>query len=329
MKRVKYLAAAGVLGVASAALAAAPTTQPVPVNEIPVPPARNSAPVARPVATLATASASTAHLPASVLVFAFAPTGEAQSVAWVGHAAQQTIVADLARLTDVQPSSATATPPASTDAALQQAAKAGVDAVIVGNVQAEGAQLRFTGQVLNVTTKRTIGGLTATGDFNDLFTLEDQLGKEAKNILRPPPKNEQVAVLTKADEISVIFDDGDAAAAINALNQSLEVPNQFEDQYDAYMMTPPYYNDWGANWGDLNYPLFYFPNPGWGWGYGYSGFGYGGYGNWGYRGGGFGHGWGSGRGGNLNPVVQNPVIQQRVLRIGPPPGTGNPRETPF
>ncbi|HTW93628.1 MAG TPA: hypothetical protein VMD30_02465, partial [Tepidisphaeraceae bacterium] len=207
MRKLSYLACSGILGISSWSLAAGPTTQPIPVDRIPVPPARTAVTVAKPIGHSQKMS-----LPASVLVFAFQPIGEAQSVAWVGPAAQETIVTDLTRLTNLQATSAAAASPNSALAAIKQAKSNGVDAVILGNVQAEGAQLRFTGQVINVKTGKAMGGLLATGDFRDLFSLEDDLGRQAKSILRPPPPGQQVAALTKSDEMSQIFDLNDSTA---------------------------------------------------------------------------------------------------------------------
>lgn len=148
----------------AATLAAAPATQPAAQAEGPVP---------------------------DVLVLAFDEIDANPVQDWIGSGVQQSLVADLSQLKTLQTSSG-AGRTADLQRAVETGRRAGAAYVILGSYQVVEPQLRISGQVVDVTTGRVIGGLKATGTVRDLFALQDTLGTQAKRILNeqftPPPQ---------------------------------------------------------------------------------------------------------------------------------------------
>jgi TolB-like protein len=120
-----------------------------------------------------------------VLLLPFAPLGEEGNTLWVGQAVQQNLLSELSRVSSIQPIAPIAQSKAATDTdeALQAGQAAKATYVVFGSYQISEAGLRLTGQVLEVSSGRLIGGMKATGTLRDLFFLEDTLAEQAKRIL--------------------------------------------------------------------------------------------------------------------------------------------------
>src|SRR3954468_6883354 len=87
--------------------------------------------------------------PAKVLLLPFDSAGPAEKQ-WVAKALQQNLLAELSRVNSVEPVVCTQVAN-NLDAALKAAADAKADYVIFGSYQAVDADLRMTGQVVDVT----------------------------------------------------------------------------------------------------------------------------------------------------------------------------------
>jgi len=111
-----------------------------------------------------------------VLPFLGQPGGGSE---WMGRSIQQDLLADLTQGTAARVL-APANLPAAADpaAALQSARGQGATWVVFGQVQVSGAEVRITGQVLDVTTDKPLGALKATGPNAALFHLEDATAGE-------------------------------------------------------------------------------------------------------------------------------------------------------
>lgn len=130
------------------------------------------------------ASGAYAAAPAKVLLLPFSSVGPAEKQ-WVAKALQQNLVAELSRVNSVEP--VVGTKVADTvDAALKAAADAKADYVIFGSYQAVDADLRMTGQVVDVSKKQAIAGLKSTGTQRDLFGMEDIIANQVKRSLPQP-----------------------------------------------------------------------------------------------------------------------------------------------
>lgn len=122
--------------------------------------------------------------PAKVLLLPFDSAGPAEKQ-WIAKALQQNLLAELNRVNSVEPVIGTKVAD-NLDAALKAAADAKADYVIFGSYQAVDADLRMTGQVVDVAKKQTIAGLKTTGTQRDLFGLEDVIANQVKRALPQP-----------------------------------------------------------------------------------------------------------------------------------------------
>lgn len=140
-------------------------------------------PAASAPAAAAETSATPSAADARVLVLPFTPAA-GTNFAWVGRAVQQDLVADLSRSTRTAVDApANVQPAADAAGAVAQGRQAGASIVVFGQFQSAGPSMRLTGQVLDVTTGRPVGGLTATGPADDLFPLEDQVAWQVLHAL--------------------------------------------------------------------------------------------------------------------------------------------------
>src|SRR5438046_1422336 len=98
--------------------------------------------------------------PAKVLLLPFDSAGPAEKQ-WVAKALQQNLLAELSRVNSVEPVLG-AQVAADLDAALKAAGDAKADYVIFGSYQAVEADLRMTGQVVDVNKKQAVAGLKST-----------------------------------------------------------------------------------------------------------------------------------------------------------------------
>ncbi|MEZ0265844.1 MAG: hypothetical protein ACAI43_14030 [Phycisphaerae bacterium] len=119
-----------------------------------------------------------------VLVVPFDGAGPADK-AWIAKALQQNLVAELSRVNSVEPVTSGKVL-ADKAAALNAAKEMGAQFVVFGAYQVVEADLRITGQVLDVGKNQTVAGLKATGAQRDLFGLEDVIATQVKRALPAP-----------------------------------------------------------------------------------------------------------------------------------------------
>jgi TolB-like protein len=122
--------------------------------------------------------------PAKVLLLPFDSAGPAEKQ-WVAKALQQNLLAELSRVNSVEPIIG-ATVADTMDAALKAAVDAKADYVIFGSYQAVDADLRMTGQVVDVARKQAVAGLKTTGTQRDLFGMEDAIANQVRRALPQP-----------------------------------------------------------------------------------------------------------------------------------------------
>jgi TolB-like protein len=233
-------------GISSVAIAAEPTTQPVvPVDQIPVPAARESAPAA------------VVSPGDKIVILPFEVMGDAQRRDWVSRAVQENLSTEAARSGGVVPISAPAPSDQIDTAAALDAAKAlDGNLVVFGACEFDGPDVRITGQIVNVKTGSAIAGLKASGDFRDLFALEDVLTGQLARALHPPIV--VTAGTPRAGGDPMIFNQTAPPLTAADLFPPPTDATRFADQYNQY------YYDQG--WDDYGGYL------------GYGGFGYGGFG---------------------------------------------------
>ena len=120
---------------------------------------------------------------AAILVLPFStPPGSTE--AWMGSAIQRDLETDLMEGTQASVMApSTAAPAADSAQALETARQLGATFVIFGQVQMSSAEVRLTGQVLNVADAKPVGPLKATGSSSDLFHLEDAIAGQTLGLL--------------------------------------------------------------------------------------------------------------------------------------------------
>jgi TolB-like protein len=228
----EFIATSLLLFGASALLADPATTQPaMPVSEIPVPPPRAAATPA------ATAPIVTNVLSGKVIVLPFEVLGDAGGRDWVGRAVQESLASEIAHLGGFSPVSLAATGPIDTATALDTAATAKADIVIFGDCQFDVTDIRFTGQIVDVSKGQAVAGLKASGNFRDLFALEDQLSAEVRHALKPPPP--PVAGSPNPDD-SMVFGKPAPELSTAALYQTANDAERFSSEYNHFYYAPAY-----------------------------------------------------------------------------------------
>jgi TolB-like protein len=125
-----------------------------------------------------------AGAPAKVLLLPFDSAGPAEKQ-WIAKAVQQNLIAELTRIDSVTPVAGTQIA-ATIEDALKAAQNANADYVVFGSYQAVDADLRMTGQVLDVAKKQAIAGLKSTGTQRDLFGMEDVIANQVRRALPQP-----------------------------------------------------------------------------------------------------------------------------------------------
>jgi len=157
-RHLPYIVLSGLL--MAATVFAEPKTPPAGLVEVPVPQAE-SATAAEPVQGM------------TLVVLPFAETGPSR-YPWVSRAIQQDMVAELGRTTRARIGESDR-PALSDSAAIDAARRAGASAVVQGQYQAVGNEMRISGQVLSVTSGKAMGSFSANGPVRELFPLEDQV----------------------------------------------------------------------------------------------------------------------------------------------------------
>lgn len=232
-----------VLGVCGV-LAAAQTTQPVAsVINIPTTP---SATVQR------------------VVVLPFEVMGDVSDHAWAGRAIQHSLAAEVARLSGMSPVTVEAGDgPLNTAKACDTAKAVGADFVIFGDCQFSDASVRITGEIINVSTGQTVAGLKVSGNFRDLFAMEDAVGTQVRRALHPPTITISGGALP---DQSAIFTD--PAPSPDDVVVDAPNPNDMTDDYNRY-----YYGDVDYNYTPYGYGGSGYYGGDYGYGYGYGGYG--------------------------------------------------------
>jgi TolB-like protein len=119
--------------------------------------------------------------PSKALVLPFDSIGP-EPKPWIAKALQQNLVAEVSRLRSVE-ALVGSEAAADQEAALRSARATGARYVIFGAYQVVEADLRMTGQVVDVESKQSLVGLKATGTLRDLFGLEDTIAAQVKRAL--------------------------------------------------------------------------------------------------------------------------------------------------
>lgn len=190
-----------------------------------------------------------------LLLLPFDEIGAGAKQSWISRAIQQSMTAELSRLRWVQLLDATpASSSPATDAAqaIRIAKAAGAQLVIFGSYQIVQADLRVTGQVLDVQTGRAVGGLKATGAIRDLFALEDTLAEQAKRLL-PQPAVAEVKAQDPAPAPGpklAVEPNGPVRVGVyegSDLERSLRYPDEYERwaRQRYYYSAPDDYAYWG------------------------------------------------------------------------------------
>ena len=126
-----------------------------------------------------------------VLVLPFSALNKSEYEQWLGRSVQQSLLADLTAVAPGQAVSADAQAPDEAGA-LEAGRKAGAAYVVYGTFATSNHELRLTGQLVDVSTGKSIAGLKATGPAEDVFRLEDQIARQVRQRLGlgpPIPQN--------------------------------------------------------------------------------------------------------------------------------------------
>jgi hypothetical protein len=126
--------------------------------------------------------------------------------------------------------------PLDSAAAIDTAKTVYADLVIFGGIQVVDNQIRINGQIISVSTGRTVGVLRCDGSERDLFNLEDVLTDRAGRLLKPAtpapqPASGPAVTLnlvgpTVPSKITTYFD--------GKLGSIITPPEKFRDEYDRY-----------------------------------------------------------------------------------------------
>ena len=209
-------------------------------------------PIALFVLSLVASAAPTTQPAIDVTIAPFTPLDDS-AASWIGKAVQQNLIADLARQ-HFRPS--------------ESAGDGGY--IIQGTYQVSDPLIRFSGQLLEARSGKVVGGLSATGSSEDLFTLEDTLSRQAAQQLGQlaapagshspptPPVAQPLAIVpppAEAYERPTIQEylgtdfapSNDYADQVNASNYRQMYQYNFSNYYFGYYS--PYF--WGPSYGPI------------------------------------------------------------------------------
>ena len=239
------LASAACLAIGTEGMTA-PTTQPSVPAAVPVPTVHPAAvqPVAVPVVAQ--------HIvPTKIVIMPFPALGDVQGRVWIGAAVQQSLSADVSRLGGMTVVSVVqGVDVADTNALLKAAKTTQCDTVVSGTCQFAGDEMRITGQVMDIASGKSLGGLKVSGDVRDLFSLEDELSSELRHLLRP------------AQNPNIVMDNDNGGGIVpNPIVQGMQpIQNVEADDGENYLPNySPVYNyanpyDYGGYGGYYYYP---------------------------------------------------------------------------
>lgn len=199
----------------------------------------------------------TAPAPPRVLVLPFAPVDAADRDDRIGRGVQQSIAADLTRGGAFEAVTAADFAPSGgyeTDAAIVLGQARHATYVVFGTYQIAGNELRVTGSAL--ADGRTVGGLKVTGTFDDLFGLQDELGRKVVAALQGGDrvKIAPLRIAAKRVRSDLARDVGPVAihgfrapTPYMSAETASKIKLQNANPYD-YFSPYGYYNYWGG-WG--------------------------------------------------------------------------------
>lgn len=215
------------------------------------------------------AASAPAPTAAKVLVLPLTGISEGTDRDWIGRAMHQSMLAELARMGFVEPITPKAsTEPVSTSEAAAQAGRdAGAAYVVYGSYQTIENDVRVTGQIVDASTGKIVGGIKATGNVRDLFGIEDiianQLKRELAGAILPESLDPGVAssaagapatqpttpAVAPSGPVALAPGTGFEGSELEeALREQTTAEERLDDAYDKYRYgdrTPPYYPDYG------------------------------------------------------------------------------------
>jgi len=192
-----------------------------------------------------------------ILVLPFTPVNKTDAQPWLGRSVQQSLVADL---TMVAPDHAFASDAEATDsdAAVAAGKKADARYVIFGTFTTVHGDVRLTGQVMDVTTGKAVGGLKATGPVDDIFVLEDGLARQIKSRLSLAPSRELQSATAQPTEPEPMAPlRTEQAPPADQYSQTYAPPAPDYNTYNYYYTTSPDYG-YGYDYPYWGYPAYGF-----------------------------------------------------------------------
>ena len=133
-------------------------------------------------AACARADATSPPHPVSVAVTPFDVLAAADSQ-WLGRALQEGIATGIQKSSGMSGVIVPGLAPPDALSAIAMGKPASADAVVFGSVQVVDNQIRILGQVIAISTGKTLGTLRCDAPESGLFDAEDQLAAEAQRIL--------------------------------------------------------------------------------------------------------------------------------------------------
>ncbi len=244
------------------------------------------APMQTPTSSAPTTQPSSREASVKVLLLSLESTGSEQ-LNWIGKGVRDDLLAELARPMRPRATGANATDiaalhpilleeipsgPITPQTARRLADDAGAAYVIFGTYQVLDQEVRLTAQVMDASTGQYVGAMKATGSLRDLFSLQDELARQAKAVLRPaaiamtPHHNAPVAeatppALPPAPTPGATYGGSDLRTAVEAGHLAFNPPPA---PYAAGYDTRSYWysNSSGATgyYGYYYYPYSYYPS---------------------------------------------------------------------
>lgn len=204
-------------------------------------------------AATARADSSTTRPSLTVAVVPFDVQGE-PGHEWLGRAMQEGLATGLQRTSGVSAVIVAGIAPADSAGAMAMAKSAGANAVVFGGVQVVDGRIRVSGQIISMSTGKSLGVLHSDGTERDLFNIEDVLADRAQRILMPAPPANRAVRGVQAPTIDLAgptiarggsrYFDGDVLSQITP-------PARFRDDYDRYYYytadTACYATYWGGS----------------------------------------------------------------------------------
>jgi TolB-like protein len=187
-------------------------------------------------AAAARADSSTTRPALTVAVVPFEVRGESGRE-WLGRAMQEGLATGLQRASGISGVIVAGIAPADSAGAIAMAKSASADAVVFGAVQVVDGQIRIGGQIISMSTGKSLGVLRSDGSQRDLFNIEDILAARAQRILMPARPADRAVHSNSRPQLELagptIEHGGSRYFDGNVLSQ-ITPPARFGDDYDRY-----------------------------------------------------------------------------------------------